>query len=73
MGGPNQALQMQQQAQIQRQQQQQQRAGGPGPGMFAQQQVHAMIHAAIQQQPGPLSGWQSQVPLGERVGLIYNV
>jgi hypothetical protein len=66
-------MQMQQQAHLQQRQQQQQRAGGPQPGGNPQHQVHAAIFQGLTNQPGPLSGWQSQIAINERAALIYNV
>jgi hypothetical protein len=77
MGGPQQAMQLQQQAQLQqqqqqqRQQQQQQRAGGPGSN--ATQHIQQMIYSTVTNQTGPVSGWQAQVPIPERIGLIFSM
>jgi hypothetical protein len=76
MGGPNQAMQMQQQAQLQqqqRQQQQQQQQRPGGPGANATQQIQHMIYSTVTNQTGTLSGWQSQVAIAERIGLIFSM
>jgi hypothetical protein len=70
MGGPNQAMQLQQ-AQLQQQQRQQQQQQQPGMG--AQSQIQYMIQQALQNTSGPLSGWQSQFSMNERIGLIFSM
>jgi hypothetical protein len=62
MGGPGQMMQMQQQQQ-QRQQQ------GPN----ASGQIQQLIFQTLNQQTGPLSGWQASVQIQERMGLIFNL
>jgi hypothetical protein len=66
MGGPGQMMQQMQQQQQQQQQRQQQ---GPN----ASGQIQQLIFQTLNQQTGPLSGWQASVPIQERMGLIFNL
>jgi hypothetical protein len=63
MGGPGQMMQQMQQQQQQRQQQ------GPN----ASGQIQQLIFQTLNQQTGPLSGWQASVQIQERMGLIFNL
>ena len=66
MGG-----QMMQQRQQQQQQQQQQRPPQGPPS--AQGQIQNMIFQTLNQQTGPLSGWQATMSIQERMALIFNL
>jgi hypothetical protein len=63
MGGPGQMMQQMQQQQQQRQQQ------GPN----ASGQIQQLIFQTLNQQTGPLNGWQASVQIQERMGLIFNL
>jgi hypothetical protein len=63
MGGPGQMIPQQQQ-----QRQQQQR-----PPTNASTQIQQMIYQTLSAQTGPLSGWQSQILIQERISLIFNM
>jgi len=63
MGGPGQMM-------AQQQQQQQQR---PPPGSNPSGQIQLLIYNTLSAQTGPLSGWQAQVLINERMSLIFNV
>jgi hypothetical protein len=65
MGG-----QMMQQRQQQQQQQQQRPPQGPP---SAQGQIQNMIYQTLNQQTGPLSGWQAGMSIQERMALIFNL
>jgi hypothetical protein len=67
MGGPGQMMQQRQQ----QQQQQQQRP--PQAQNNASGQIQQLIFQTLNQQTGPLSGWQAGVPIQERMGLIFNL
>jgi hypothetical protein len=68
MGGAGQMMQ-QQQRQQQQQQQQQPRPGTNG--LSGQIQNH--IFQTLNAQTGPLTGWQAQMLLQERISLIMNM
>ena len=57
--------------QMQRQQQQQQQRQQQGPN--ASGQIQQLIFQTLNQQTGPLSGWQASVQIQERMGLIFNL
>jgi hypothetical protein len=65
MGG-----QMMQQRQQQQQQQQQRPPQGPP---SVQGQIQNMILQTLNQQTGPLSGWQAGMSIQERMVLIFNL
>jgi hypothetical protein len=69
MGGPGQMMPQQQQ---QRQQQQQQQQRGPQNGN-ATNAMQQMIFNTLNTQTGNLTGWQAQVLIQERIGLIFNM
>jgi hypothetical protein len=66
------AANFQQQMGQQRQQQQQQQRPPQGP-QGAQGQIQNMIFQTLNQQTGPLSGWQAGMSIQERMALIFNL
>jgi hypothetical protein len=71
MGGagqmmPQQQQQQQQQQQLQQQQQQQQRSQLPV-------QVQQLVFQKIQENTGPVTGWQSSVIIQERISTVFNL
>jgi len=57
----------------QRQQQQQQQQRPPQGPPSAQGQIQNMIFQTLNQQTGPLSGWQAGMSIQERMALIFNL
>jgi len=65
MGGPGQMMQ-------QRPQQQRQAQPG-GPQQNATTQIQQVIFQTVNSQTGQLTGWQSNVLIQERIGLIFSM
>jgi len=63
MGGP--AQMMAQRAQSQR--------APPNAGSNATTQIQQVIYQTVSQQTGNLTGWQSNVLIQERIGLIFSM